>query len=84
LNRVQDLFIEFWNKRVSIGITSSLGSYFVSSLYYKSFYYLRIKVLQDKHIRDFQEFLQQSDQGEYDAVSVLLHEAEVVYLTLLT
>lgn len=79
MDLVQDLFIEFWNKRKSTTITSSLGTYLVSCLYYKIFHYFRIKGLQDKHIRNFQEFLQQSNQFEYSTNPVSLHETELEY-----
>jgi RNA polymerase sigma-70 factor (ECF subfamily) len=79
MDLVQDLFIEFWNKRASITIISSLGSYLVSCLYYKTFHYFRTKGLQEKHIRNFQEFLQQSNQSAYDSDPVTLHEAELEY-----
>jgi RNA polymerase sigma-70 factor (ECF subfamily) len=79
MDLVQDLFIEFWNKRKSIAITSSLGTYLVSCLYHKTFHYFRAKGLQDKYVRNFQEFLQQSNQFEYSSSSVLLHETELEY-----
>ncbi|MCC9138851.1 RNA polymerase sigma factor [Pontibacter silvestris] len=79
MDLVQDLFVEFWNKRASVSITASLASYLFSCLYYKTFHYFRTKGLQDKHIRNFQLFLQQSDEAAYDVDPVSPYEAELAY-----
>ncbi|WP_205503782.1 RNA polymerase sigma factor [Rufibacter psychrotolerans] len=79
MDLVQDLFVEFWNKRDKVLITSSLSTYLISSLYYKAFHHFRSKGVQDKHIRIFQEFTQQSTQQEYAPGSVSQHEFEVEF-----
>lgn len=79
MDLVQELFIEFWNKRKRIAITSSLGTYLVSSLYYKTFHYFRVKGLQEKHLRNFQAFLQQNNQFEFSTLPVMPLETEMEY-----
>ncbi len=77
MDMVQELFIEFWNKREKLVITSTLSNYLISSLYYKIFHHYREKGLQEKHVRHFQEFQMQALQSPADPVS--LKEAELQY-----
>ncbi|MFT2010532.1 RNA polymerase sigma factor [Pontibacter sp. 13R65] len=78
MDLVQDLFVEFWNKRESTEITSSLSSYLFSSLYYKIFHLFKVKGLQEKHIRNFIEFMPQADQA-FSADPASVHETEEQY-----
>jgi RNA polymerase sigma-70 factor (ECF subfamily) len=58
---VQELFIDIWNRKKAILLTTSLRTYLVSCLYLKIFKYFRQKGFQQKHQDDFYKFIQTGD-----------------------
>jgi RNA polymerase sigma-70 factor (ECF subfamily) len=60
---VQDLFIDLWNKKTPITLTTSLKTYLVSCIYLKIFQYYRKQGFQKKQHDDFSEFVAQSLSG---------------------
>jgi RNA polymerase sigma-70 factor (family 1) len=56
---VQDVFMEFWDKRENTMINIPIKNYLRTSLSYKMSNYFRTRGFQEKHIRNFELFLQQ-------------------------
>jgi RNA polymerase sigma-70 factor (family 1) len=63
---VQELFVDLWNKKTSITLTTSLRTYLISCLYLKVFKYFRTKGFREKHYEEFNSFLQRSGQTAVD------------------
>lgn len=63
LDVVQELFTEFWERRGTFTIEKSVGTYLVSSLYYKIFMLFRKKGIEEKHIKNYTYF---TDNVEYN------------------
>lgn len=60
---VQDLFIEFWDKRQSIPtINVSLTVYLQGIMVYKLFRYFRAKGFHEKHRKNFEQFLEATEE----------------------
>ncbi|TCC99135.1 RNA polymerase sigma factor [Pedobacter hiemivivus] len=57
LDVVQELFTEFWDRRGKFTIEKSVGTYLVSSLYYKIFMLFRKKGIEEKHIKNYTSFI---------------------------
>jgi len=56
---VQDVFMEFWDKREKTIINIPVKNYLRTSLTYKMSNYFRTRGFQEKHIRNFELFIQQ-------------------------
>lgn len=76
---VQDLFVEFWNKRDQLAITYSLESYLKSSLYYKILKHFHHKGFKQKHLEDFRVFSGQQYGEAYTLDPDDLHALEGQY-----
>lgn len=59
---VQEIFINLWNKRQTIRLTSSLSSYLYTSIRYKFFDLVDHRKVRADYVQVFQTFL---DKGEY-------------------
>jgi len=77
---VQDLFIEFWDKRESITeITSSLKNYLHGTVFFKLAKYFRNKGFHEKHRKNFEEFLKMDSTAAFATDTFLLQESEQQY-----
>jgi RNA polymerase sigma-70 factor (family 1) len=61
---VQDVFMEFWDKREKTIINIPVKNYLRTSLTYKMSNYFRTQGFQEKHIRNFELFIQQDLTNE--------------------
>ena len=61
---VQELFIEIWQRRQSILLTTPLRTYLISCLYLKIFKYFRKKGFRERHYENFKRFVQQAPAVE--------------------
>lgn len=61
---VQDVFMEFWDKREKTIIYIPVKNYLRTSLTYKMSNYFRTRGFQEKHIRNFELFIQQEMNKE--------------------
>lgn len=74
MDLVQELFIEFWEKRARTIITISFSAYLISSLYYKIFHYFRHKGIAQRHIRNFLEFSELNSETMFQLDSISQQE----------
>lgn len=56
---MQDMFIELWDKRATFLINNPLSNYLKNRLWFKLSGYFRTRGFQEKHFKNFAEFLQQ-------------------------
>ena len=59
---VQELFVDFWQRRALLKIEKSVETYLVSSLYHKVFIHFRKKGLEEKHLENYAYYLEQADK----------------------
>lgn len=64
---VQELFIEIWQRKQAIRLTTSLRSYLISCLYLKIFKYFRKKGFRHQHYENFKSFIQQAPAADATA-----------------
>lgn len=77
---VQELFIEFWDKRESITeVTGSLKNYLHGTVFFKLAKYFRNKGFQDKHRKNFEEFLKTDGSAAFATDTFQLRENEAQY-----
>lgn len=55
---MQDMFIELWEKRATFSIGNPLKNYLKNRLWFKLSGYFRTKGFQEKHFKNFADFLQ--------------------------
>ncbi|WP_442588990.1 RNA polymerase sigma factor [Pedobacter sp. AW31-3R] len=60
---VQELFIDFWQRRKELKVEKSVETYLVSSLFFKVFMHFRRKGLEEKHLKNYASFLEQVQNG---------------------
>lgn len=75
---IQELFIEIWNKRTAFKVDRSLQTYLVSCVYFKVFNYFRAKGIKEKHVRQFEDYLERSGAGAVP-IAAMLEEVEAEY-----
>lgn len=63
LDTVQELFVDFWQKRGSLNIEKSVETYLVSALYHKVFMLFRKRGLEEKHLTSYAYHLEQADEA---------------------
>ena len=63
LDIVQELFIDFWQRRAELKIEKSVETYLVSSLFYKVFMHFRKRGLEEKHLENYTYYLDQLETG---------------------
>lgn len=77
---VQDLFLELWEKRERIPvITAPLKFYLRGTLVFKLARYYRTKGFQEKHQKNFEEFLKQHLATDFNADNLVLREEELLH-----
>lgn len=57
---VQELYTELWDKREHLSNVINVKSYLISILYNKIFLYFRRKGFREKHIKNFEQYLEQA------------------------
>lgn len=57
---VQELYTELWDKRKQLSNVTNVKSYLISILYNKIFSYFRRKGFHEKHIKNFEQYLEQA------------------------
>lgn len=80
LDIVQELFIDFWQRRADLKIEKSVETYLVSSVFYKVFMHFRKKGLEAKHLENYTYYLDQLETGIVPAGFDDHHEAEYMEL----
>lgn len=77
---VQDLFVDLWQRKSMINITSEPRNYLISALYHKIFQHFRKVGVNDKHIAHF-TLLQTVDQEHVEEVgSEESHESMIQHI----
>lgn len=69
---LQEMFIELWDKREQLSINNLLKNYLKNHLWFKLSGYFRTKGFHEKHLRNFEAFLQHEQSN-----TVYLDEMEV-------
>lgn len=64
---VQELFIDFWQRRKELKVEKSVETYLVSSLFFKVFMHFRKKGLEEKHLKNYTYFLEHLHDGANQA-----------------
>jgi RNA polymerase sigma-70 factor (family 1) len=76
---VQDVFMDFWDRREKNMINIPIKNYLRTGLTYKMSNYFRTRGFQDKHIRNFALFIQQEEHNEMFLDGPDLKECESGY-----
>jgi len=63
LDIIQELFIDFWQRRAVLKIEKSVETYLISSLFYKVFMHFRKKGLEEKQLKNYTYYLDQLEAG---------------------
>ena len=80
---VQDVFMEFWDKREKTVIHIPVKNYLRTSLSYKISNYFRTRGFKEKHIRNFELFIQQEVNKETFLDLVDLKHTENSYVDMM-
>ena len=75
---VQESFVDIWQKRAALKVEKSVETYLVSALFHKAFMLFRKKGLEEKHLENYAQFL---EQKEYN--NALEDDAEFVHTELI-
>lgn len=84
----QNVFIEFYDKREKLVINIPVKNFLRTAIIYKLSNYFRAKGFQEKHYRNFQQFLAQESDTMFDALEIKETEmkfeemVELVYQTI--
>lgn len=76
---LQDMFIELWEKRETFSINNPLGNYLRNRLWFKLSGYFRKKGFQEKHFKNFAEFLEMKHSPSLHLDEMEIREVDLQY-----
>ncbi|EHQ24905.1 sigma-70 family RNA polymerase sigma factor [Mucilaginibacter paludis] len=76
---LQDMFIELWNKRATFFITNPLHNYLKNRLWFKLSGYFRTKGFQEKHFKNFSDFINREQDIDVQLDELEIRELNIQY-----
>lgn len=76
---LQDMFIELWEKRANFVIKNPLANYLRNRLWFKLSGYFRTKGFQEKHFKNFSEFLELEHSPSFYLDEMEVKEIDIQY-----